>query len=367
MSDPQAQYIFGDTIITTSRPSAVDPNIKWEETEAFNIGLDFGFFDQRLTGAIDWYDKSTEDLIFTVPVAAFSNFSNFVTTNIGTMRNRGFEFNLGARVLQNDRGGLNWQADFTVAKNNNELTSITPFGGDALKILVGEIAGGVGTRIQVLTPGEPVNSFYVYEHIRENGQPIYRDVNGDRVDGVPNGVVNEQDLYVDQNGDGIINQDDLRAFHDPAPRWILGHSSYFTYGAFDFGFTLRSYIGSYVYNNVSSNLGTYSELSRGSPYNLHTSVLETGFQTPQYQSDFYVEDASFLRLDNVTLGYTFNLKGQSARIFGTVQNLFTATGYSGVDPTANVASSPVTNSLNGIDNNVYPRSRTFTGGLSLRF
>jgi TonB-dependent starch-binding outer membrane protein SusC len=366
MSDPQAQYIFGDTIITTSRPSAVDPNIKWEETEAFNIGLDFGFFDQRLTGAIDWYDKSTEDLIFTVPVAAFSNFSNFVTTNIGTMRNRGFEFNLGARVLQNDRGGLNWQADFTVAKNSNELQSITTAGAP-LKILVGEIAGGVGTRIQVLTPGEPVNSFYVYEHIRENGQPIYRDVNGDRVDGTPNGVVNEQDLYVDQNGDGIINQDDLRAFHDPAPEWILGHSSYFTYGAFDFGFTLRSYLGNYVYNNVSSNLGTYSELSRGSPYNLHTSVLETGFETPQYQSDFYIEDASFLRLDNVTLGYTFNLKGQSARIFGTVQNLFTATGYSGVDPTANVASSPVTNSLNGIDNNVYPRSRTFTGGLSLRF
>ena len=368
MSDAQTQYIFGDTIITTSRPSAVDPNIKWEETEAFNVGLDFGFFDQRLTGAIDWYNKSTDDLLFTVPVAAFSNFSNFVTTNIGTMRNRGLEFSLSARVLDTQqRRGLNWQADFTVAHNNNELTSITPFGGEALKILVGQVSGGVGTRIQVLAPGEPVNSFYVYEHIRENGKPIYRDVNGDRVDGTPNGVVNEQDLYVDQNGDGIINQDDLRPFHDPAPQWILGHSSYFTYGAFDFGFTLRSYIGNYVYNNVSSNLGTYSELSRGSPYNLHASVLETGFQTPQYQSDFYVEDASFLRLDNLTLGYTFNLKGQSARVFGTLQNVFTVTGYSGVDPAANVAPSPVTNALNGIDNNVYPRSRTFTGGLSLRF
>ena len=366
MGNSQAQYIIGDTVITTSRPSAVDPNIKWEETEAFNIGLDFGFFDQRLTGAIDWYDKSTEDLLFTVPVAAFSNFSNFVTTNVGTMRNRGFEFSLGARILQNDQRGLNWQADFTLAKNNNELTSIATR-GEALKILVGEIAGGVGTRIQVLTPGQPVNSFYVYEHIRENGQPIYRDVNGDRVDGTPNDVINEQDLYVDQNGDGIINQDDLRPFHDPAPKWILGHSSYLTYGSFDFGFTLRSYIGNYVYNNVSSNLGTYSELSRGSPYNLHSSVLETGFQTPQYQSDFYVEDASFLRLDNVTVGYTFDLKGQSARIFGTLQNVFTVTGYSGVDPSANIASTAVTNSVNGIDNNVYPRSRTFSGGLSLRF
>jgi iron complex outermembrane receptor protein len=122
-----------------------------------------------------------------------------------------------------------------------------------------------------------------------------------------------------------------------------------------------------VYNNVASNLGTYRELNRGSPYNLHTSVLETGFGEPQYLSDYYVEDASFLRLDNITLGYTFNLRGQSARVFGTVQNLFTITGYSGVDPTANIASTEITSSVNGIDNNVYPRSRTVTGGLSLRF
>jgi TonB-linked SusC/RagA family outer membrane protein len=368
LSDGLTQYIFGDAAVTTSRPSAVDPNIKWEETEAFNVGLDFGFFDQRLTGAIDWYDKSTEDLIFTVPVAAFSNFSNFVTTNIGSMRNRGIELGLSARVLEKGRKGLNWTADFTVAKNNNELTSITPFGGGGeLAILVGEVSGGVGTRIQVLTPGVPVNSFYVYQHILEDGKPIYRDVNGDRVDGNPNGTINDQDLYVDQNGDGIINQDDRRPFNDAAPDWILGHSSYLTYGSFDLGFTLRSYLGNYVYNNVASNLGTYSELGRGSPYNLHTSVLETSFQTPQYLSDYYVEDASFLRLDNLTLGYTFNLKGQSARVFGTVQNVFTVTGYSGVDPSANVASTLITSSVNGIDNNVYPRSRTFTGGLSLRF
>jgi iron complex outermembrane receptor protein len=369
LGDGLTQYAFGDTIVTTSRPSSVDPDIKWEETEAFNIGLDFGFFDQRLTGAIDFYEKSTDDLIFTVPVAAFSQPGNFITTNIGSMRNRGFELSLGYRVLETQkRNGLNWQADFTVAKNSNELTSITPFGGGSeIAILVGEVAGGVGTRIQVLTPGVPVNSFYVYQHVLENGQPIYRDVNGDRVDGSPNGTINEQDLYLDQNGDGIINQDDRRPFEDPAPDWILGHSSYLTYGSFDFGFTLRSYLGSYVYNNIASNLGTYSELSRGSPYNLHTSVLETGFQTPQYLSDFYVQDASFLRLDNLTLGYTFNLKGQSARIFGTVQNVFTVTGYDGVDPSANVASTVNTSSVNGIDNNIYPRSRTFTGGLSLTF
>jgi iron complex outermembrane receptor protein len=225
----------------------------------------------------------------------------------------------------------------------------------------------VGTTIQVLQPGVPVNSFYVYEHIRENGKPIYKDVNGERIGEPPNGVINDQDLYVDQNGDGIINQSDLRPFHDPAPSWILGHSSYLAMGAWDLGFTFRAYIGNYAYNNVASANGDYRELFAGaSPYNLHSSVLETQFATQQLQSDFYVEDASFLRMDNITLGYTFNFRGRSARVFGTVQNVFTVTGYSGVDPAANIAPSPTTSSVNGIDNNIYPRSRTFSGGLSVR-
>jgi TonB-dependent starch-binding outer membrane protein SusC len=367
LGDELSQYQFGDTLFITSRPSAVDPDIKWEQTRAVNIGLDFGFANQRITGAIDYYDKLTNDLLFTVPVAAFSNLSNFVTTNIGSMRNYGVELSLGARILDGGERGLSWQADFTAARNKNNLRSITPFGGSALRILVGEVSGGVGTRIQVLAPDHPVNSFYVYEHIREGGKPRYRDVNGERVDGTPNGTINEQDLYVDQNEDGIINQADLRHFHDPAPKWVLGHSSYFAWGKFDAGFTLRSYLGNYVYNNVASANGNFRELQQGSPYNLHTSVLETEFATQQLQSDYYVQNASFLRVDNVTLGYTFNLQGQPARVFGTVQNLFTITGYDGVDPSANVVPTNFQNTslLNGIDNNIYPRSRTFSAGLSL--
>jgi TonB-dependent starch-binding outer membrane protein SusC len=361
-----AQVQFGDEFVTTIRPSAVDPDIKWEETASTNAGIDFGARNGRLTGSVDYYYKKTTDLIFNVPVAAGTNLSNFVTTNIGSMRNRGIEFSLSAQVLQGNRKELSWNTDFTVAHNTNELRSITPFGGSALKILVGDVSGGVGTRIQVLQPGVPINSFYVYQHIREAGKPIYKDVNGDRIDGVPNGTINDQDLYVDQNGDGIINQDDLRAFHDPAPKWILGHSSYLAKGNWDLGFTLRAYLGNYMYNNVASANGDYRELTQGSPYNLHSSVLETQFATQQLQSDFYVEDASFLRMDNLTLGYTFNLRGQPARVFGTVQSLFTITGYSGVDPSANIAPSPTTSSVNGIDNNIYPRSRTFSAGLSLK-
>ncbi len=352
VGDAQSQYAFGDTLVTTIRPGAVDPNIKWEATRSVDVGLDFGFNNQRISGSIDYYEKKTTDLIFTVPIAAGTNLSNFLTTNIGSMQNKGVEFSLGARLLDGGSTGLTWQADFTAAHNSNQLLTINPQAGAGAKILTGGIAGGVGTNIQVLTPGQPINSFFVYEHkLDSSGKPIYADENGDN-------TINEQDLYVDQNGDNIINQDDLRAFHDPAPKWIVGHSSYMAYGKFDFGFTLRAYLGNYVYNNVASNLGTYAEVGRGSPYNLHTSVLETNFATPQYQSDYYVEKASFLRMDNLTVGYSFSLQGQAARVYGTVQNAFTLTGYSGVDPTAG---------LNGIDNNIYPRSRTFTGGLSLRF
>jgi len=225
--------------------------------------------------------------------------------------------------------------------------------GGAVGLAVGPVgvAGGVGTTIQVLRPGVPVNSFYVYEHKLEDGKPIYRDTDG-------NGSINETDLYVDRNGDGIINVADRRPFENPAPDWILGFSNYLTRGNWDLNFTLRAFLGNYVYNNVASNLGTYAELTRASPYNLHTSVLETGFVTPQYLSDYYVEDGSFLRMDNIQLGYNTRLGGRPVRLSATVQNAFTITGYSGVDPTAG---------LNGIDNNIYPRARTVTVGLNWRF
>jgi TonB-linked SusC/RagA family outer membrane protein len=364
LGDAQTQVQFGNTFVPTIRPSAVDKNIKWEETRSYDVGLDFGFMNQRVSGSIDLYKKNTDDLIFTVPVAAGTNLSNFLTTNIGSMQNKGLEILLSARLVEGRRRGLSWSADFTAAHNTNRLTSINPFAGaNAQRILTGGIAGGVGSLIQTLQPGSPVNSFYVYQHIRNaDGKPIYEDKTGlnaqGKFTGTPDGTINEQDLYVDQNGDQKINQDDRRPFHDPSPKWMLGHSSYLGYGNFDLSFTLRSYLGNYVYNNVSSNLGTYSEVTRGSPYNLHASVLETGFVTPQYLSDYYVEKASFLRMDNITLGYAFRYRNQPVRIFGTLQNAFTITGYSGVDPTAG---------LIGIDNNIYPRSRTFTGGLSLRF
>lgn len=353
VGDGQSQAQFGDEFVATVRPSAVDPNIKWEETTSFNLGLDFGLFENRLTGSIDYYDKDTDDLIFTIPVAAGTNLSNFVTTNIGSMNNRGVELTLNAGILDGRNGSLRWEALFNAAHNTNELVHVNPIAGGSEQILVGEVAGGVGTRIQVLQPGHPINSFFVYRHKRgPDGRPIYEDTNGDD-------VINEQDLYEEHGGDAdVINQDDRVPFHSPDPDWILGHTSDIAYRNLDLSFTLRAYLGTYVYNNIASNLGSYEEVGRGSPFNLHASVLETGFEKPQYFSDYYVEDASFLRMDNLTLGYTVQWRGRPMRIFGTVQNVFTLTGYSGVDPTAE---------LRGIDNNIYPRSRTFSGGVSVRF
>ncbi|MFW6205681.1 MAG: SusC/RagA family TonB-linked outer membrane protein [Gemmatimonadota bacterium] len=357
LGESTAQYLLGNTFVPTIRPSAADPGIKWEETTSLNFGIDFGILDNRFSGSVDYYFKETDDLIFRVPVAAGTNLSNFVTTNIGAMENRGFELTLDARIFE-EPDGLWWTAGFNVATNMNELVRINPYSdpsGGTETILTGGISGGVGNFIQVLTPGQPVNSFFVYRHRQdENGLPVWEDTNGD-------GTINEQDLYVDQNGDGVINEDDRVPYKSPDPDWTFGLTSNLGYGPFDASLTMRASIGNYVYNNVASNLGHYRALQYVDvPNNLHQSVLETGFEREQYFSDYYVEDASFLRLDNLTVGYTFTpaTLGGEVRVYGTTQNLFTLTEYRGVDPTAGV---------NGIDNNLYPRSRTFTLGATVQF
>jgi TonB-linked SusC/RagA family outer membrane protein len=351
LGDAQTRVQFGSDYVATIRPGAYDPNIRWEATKATDVGLDFGFWNQRLTGAIDWYDKKTDNLIFTVPVAAGTNLSNYLTTNIGSMKNRGVELSVSTPVLQGANRGLNWTVDFTAAHNDNELVAINPIFGDNAqlqRILTGLVSGGVGTYIQVLQPGQPVNAFFVYQHRNgANGKPVFKE-----------GAGADTAMYVDQNHDGTINQDDRVPLRSPSPKWILGHTSNLGYGRYTLSLTMRAYLGNYVYNNVASNLGTYSEVTRASPYNLHASVLETGFKTPQYLSDYYVEDASFLRMDNITLGRAFDYRGQPLRAYLTIQNAFTMTGYSGVDPTAG---------LNGLDNNIYPRSRTYSAGLTVRF
>jgi iron complex outermembrane receptor protein len=345
-SNNLAEYYFGGQFIPTIRPSAVDPNIHWESTKSYNVGVDYALFNQRISGAIDWYTKNTSDLIFTVPVAAGTNFTNLVTTNIGEMRNRGVEFSLTAKILEGRDQGLGWTADFTVSHNGNELISINPNQSVSL-INVGGIGGGTGNTIQVLTPGQPINSFFVCQQFYQGGKPVENTY-----------VPLVQNAAGDSTVTGCAN--DLRAFHSPWPTVELGHTSNFTLHNFSLSFTLRAQLGNYVYNNVAAGNGSYQNITTANvtPTNMDASVLQTGFTAPQYLSDYYVQSASFLRMDNITLGYAFQYGGRPWRAYATIQNAFTITGYDGVDPTAG---------LNGIDNNIYPRSRTFSGGLSVRF
>ena len=356
LGDARSCVQFGNECVTTIRPNAADPGIKWEETSSWNVGIDYGIMSDRFSGAIDYYHKKTDDLLFRVPVAAGTNLSNFVLTNIGSMENQGFELSLNAGIFQGERGAFTWDASFNAANNSNKLLQINPFGSGSEQVLTGGISGAVGSNIQVLQPGYAINSFFVYRHKRdENGRPLYEDTDDD-------GTVEDIELYDDLNGDNAITNSDRRPFHNPAPKWIFGHTSQMGYRSFDFGFTLRAYRGNYVYNNLASNLGHYRALSDvGSPSNLHSSVLKYEFGRPQYFSDVYVEDASFIRMDNITLGYTFGrtmMAVEQLRAFVTMQNAFTMTDYSGVDPTSG---------LFGIDNNIYPFSRTITAGVNVAF
>jgi iron complex outermembrane receptor protein len=347
ISGSQAQAQFGNQFIATIRPSAADPNIRWEQTTSNDLGLDYGLFDNRFTGTIDYYFKKTKDLIFNVPIAAGTNLSNYLTTNIGSLQNRGFELGLNALILEGARG-LTWNTSFTASTNNNKLLRINAVGAGNEQILTGGIAGGVGTNIEVFQPGYPINSFLVYRHkTGADGKPV-------------TGDLPDIQLYQDINGDGVINQSDRVPYKNPAPKWIFGHTSQLGYRNFDMSFTLRANRGNYIYNNVASNLGHYSAIQGPAPINLDVSVLKYGFVTPQYFSDLYVEDASFLKMDNLSLGYTFHGLSslRQVRIVGTVQNVFTITNYTGVDPEAGI---------NGIDNTIYPRSRTFSLGTNIGF
>ncbi len=342
-----SQVQFGNQFVTTIRPSAIDPKIQWESTRSVDLGLDYGLFGNRVSGTVDYYTKKTSNLIFTVPVAAGTNLSNYLTTNIGSVRNAGLELGLTGDVFRSRTGGFTWTANFNAATNTGRLLAITS-GQGVSQILTGGIAGGVGSNIQVLKPGYAPYSFLVFRHrTGADGKPV-------------TGNLPDSLLYVDQTGDGKITQDDRVPYKSPAPKWILGHTSNFGYRRVDASFTLRSYLGNYIYNNLASNLGHYSNVQSATPINLESSVLKYNFVQPQYFSDLYVENGAFLRLDNITVGYTLPRLRQlhSVRVFATAQNVFTITGYSGVDPAA---------AAFGIDNNIYPLSRTFTTGVNIGF
>lgn len=341
-----ANYFFGNKEYQLIAPQAYDQDLKWEETTTYNVGVDFGFLNGKLTGALDYYYRKTNDLLNSVPPPAGSNFSNELLTNVGTLVNKGVELSLTAHPISTK--DLNWTIGYNISYNKNTITKLTINDDPKYKgVIHGGVDGATGYNIQINAVNQPYNSFYVFEQMYDsNGKPI-------------------EGVYVDQNGDNEINDEDLIPYKKSAPDVYMGFTSQLTYKNWDFSFALRSSLGNYVYNNVQANReawdGSQMYDQSGFLKNRLNSAWSTNFRAGQYRSSYYVQKASFLRMDNITLGYTFDklfTTNQSARVYLTVQNPFVITNYSGLDPEI---------SGEGIDNNIYPRPISFMLGFSLKF
>lgn len=347
-SNAFAMYQFGNYYYTTLRPNGYDAGIKWEVTTTWNAGLDFGFLDDRITGSIDYYLRYTSDLLNYVPVPAGTNLANYIWTNVGDMVNNGVEFAINAKPVAT-KDWL-WDISFNTAYNHNEITKLTLYDDpDYLGYYIGGISGGVGNTVQILSVGYAPFDFFVYEQVYDTeGNPI-------------------EGLYVDRNNDGKITDADRYHYHNPNPDFTFGIATSLRYKKWTLSTAGHAMIGNYVYNNVQANRAVYSNLYRPEgPYlgNVLSDVYDINFVNQQYLSDYYVQDASFFKLDYLTLAYDFgNLAKNTAhlRLSFTVNNLFTITGYKGIDPEVNLGTTK------GIDNNMYPRSRAFVLGVNLTF
>ena len=336
-----AEALINGQYITTYRPEAYVSDLKWETTTSWNFGLDFGFLNGRIGGAIDFYTRKTKDLLASVPTAAGTNFSKTILTNVGNVDSKGIEVSLNATPIQTKDWEWNLSYNFTWQNMKVKNLSLTK-GGSQTNVKVGPSIDAY--QFQVLSEGYEPYMFYVYHQLYdpETGKPI-------------------EGAYADLNHDGEINDADLYRYHSPAPKYIMGLSTSLRYKQLTLGMSFRANIDNYVYNGMGMSTGAWETVSYNNSQlnNLNTSFLKTGFKTRQYLSDYYVENASFLKLDNLSLSYNVGKinKWASLTVSAMVQNVFTITGYSGTDPEV----------PNGMDNSFYPRPRTYSVSLGLQF
>ncbi len=336
-----AEALINGQYITTYRPEAYVSDLKWETTTSWNFGLDFGFLNGRIGGAIDFYTRKTKDLLASVPTAAGTNFSKTILTNVGNVDSKGIEVSLNATPVQTKDWEWNLSYNFTWQNMKVKNLSLTQ-GGSQTNVKVGPSIDAY--QFQVLSEGYEPYMFYVYHQLydSETGKPI-------------------EGAYADLNGDGEINDADLYRYHSPAPKYIMGLSTSLRYKQLTLGMSFRANIDNYVYNGMGMSTGAWETVSYNNSQlnNLNASFLKTGFKTRQYLSDYYVENASFLKLDNLSLSYNVGKinKWASLTVSAMVQNVFTITGYSGTDPEV----------PNGMDNSFYPRPRTYSVSLGLQF
>ncbi|WP_294453200.1 TonB-dependent receptor [uncultured Bacteroides sp.] len=329
------------------KPDGYSPNLKWEETTTYNVGIDYGFLNNRINGSIEYYQKHTKDLLNKVNVPAGSNYINEIIANVGSMKNEGVEFNINATAIQTK--DFAWELGYNITWNTSKITKLTAVFNPAYEgIEAGSASYGSGTVLQRHQVGYAPYTFWLFQQVYdEDGKPV-------------------QNALVDRNNDGKIGPED-RYFTNKSPMadFYMGLSSQFTYKNWDLGFNMRASIGNYVYNAKAADLGSLNSFTnQGSISNYYRPAIEqTGFtltsSAEQKASDLFLENASYLKMDNITLGYTFKkffTDKISGRISASVQNVFTITKYSGMDP-----------ECSSIDENIWPRPRTFTLGLNLNF
>lgn len=337
--------ILGEGI--TYRPNAYNPDLKWEKTTTYNVGLDFGFLNNRINGAVDYYYRKTTDLLNSVFVSAGTNFKNKVLSNVGSLENSGIEFSINSKpVVTTD---WTWDLGFNITYNKNEITKLTTGDSENYYVAAGDnIGGGRDMKAMAHAVGHPASSFYVYQQVYdENGKPI-------------------ENEFVDRNGDGTINGDDRYFYKKPTADVLMGLTSRLSYKSWDFSFSLRASLNNYVYNSVEaggSDCNPTSVYSFGALNNRPLMGVANNIQSKDDNtllSDYFVQNASFMKCDNITLGYSFKkLFGApiGGRVYAAVQNVFTITKYKGLDPEVE----------KGLDNNIYPRPLTTLIGLSLNF
>ncbi len=348
VSTETAQYQFGNSFINTYRAEPFNTTLKWEETTTYNLGVDFGLWDDFLTGSVDAYYRETEDLLNFIPFPGGSSLSNAGNANIGTMVNKGVELSLNVNPIRKD--DLNLDIAFNATYNDTEITKLTTNDDPNYEgVETGGFTGGVGNTIQRHTVGYAPSTFFIYQQVYdENNKPI-------------------EGVYADRNNDGEITIADKYRYKNPASDVIFGLSANLDYKNWNFTMAWRANVGNYVYNNIDSNLGFGLQLLNPAfpevISNGVENVLESGFVNggaERYLSDYYIQDASFIKLDNINIGYRFNNpnnKKANVALSLSGQNLWIITDYTGLDPEVN----------GGIDYNIYPRPITFMLGLNLTF
>ena len=341
-TNPTGQYL--DSYLL--KPNGYSPDLKWEETTTYNLGIDFGFLNNRITGTLEYYDKRTKDLLNSVSAPAGTNFTNIITANVGKMKNQGIEFNINAVAIQTN--DFSWELGYNFTWNKSRITKLTAtYNPDYPGIAAGNAPFATGTTIQYHQVGYAPSTFYLYQQVYdEKGNPI-------------------QNAVVDRNHDGEITQaDQYFTGKSPMPKVFMGLNSQFKYKNWDLGFNLRANFGNYVFNGFAADHTTLAHFNnQGFINNYYQDAGKYGWthssENFQKTSDLYLENASFLKMDNITVGYTFDkffTDKISGRVSASVQNVFTITRYNGLDP-----------ETSAIDSNIWPRPRTFTIGLNLNF